>query len=202
MENKKEIVEQSKLAFKFIQKLYFESSYLIKEIEGMLAEEDEKFIIGKPGGNAISTRSSRGLETSNIPLWAVSKLAVFFIPRDSTQAKGAQTITKFGEKLKLIYLRIILNEKELDEPYLYSGILYEIIKKNPPNKWPQKFENIMGHIEYNEAKIFKKSEVIRYEDPYVKFRGKLFRAKLFDINNSDDILEKILNPTLKLFREI
>ena len=36
--NKKEIAKQIKNAFDFIQKLYNESSYLIKEIEGQLDE--------------------------------------------------------------------------------------------------------------------------------------------------------------------
>lgn len=39
--NKKEIVEQTKLAFDLLEKLYFESSYLIKEIEGILSQEEQ-----------------------------------------------------------------------------------------------------------------------------------------------------------------
>jgi len=202
VKNKKEIVEQSKLAFDFVQKLYFESSYLIKEIEGMLAEEEEKFVIGKPSGSAISTRSSRGLEATNVPLWLVRKLAVFYIPEDATQTRGGQTITKFGEKLKLIYLRVILSEKDLEEPYLCAGVLHEITNKTQPNKWPQKFENIMGHLEYNESKVFHKLDPIRYEDAYIKLKGKLFRVDLFDINESDDIQKKVIQPMLKIFRDI
>ena len=34
---KKKVVEQTKLAFEFIQKLYHEIAYLIKEVEGQLA---------------------------------------------------------------------------------------------------------------------------------------------------------------------
>jgi len=198
-ENKEDIL--TSLAFDFVQKLYFETSYLIKEIEGMLAEEEEKFVIGKPAGSAISTRISRGLEGVKVPFWLVRKMAVFFIPEEATQLRGDQTYTKFGEKLKLIYLRIILNEKDLEKPYLYSGVLHEIIKKVQPNKWPQKFENIMGHFEYNETKIFNKPDSIRYEDPYVKFKGKLFRVNLFNISESSDIQKKIIQPTLKIFRK-
>jgi hypothetical protein len=55
MNNKSEIIEQTNLAFDFIEKLYLESSYLIKEIEGNLNEEEEKFVIGKPSGYGIST---------------------------------------------------------------------------------------------------------------------------------------------------
>ena len=41
--NKSELIAQTRLAFEFIQKLYFEISYLIKEMEGLLAEEEEEF---------------------------------------------------------------------------------------------------------------------------------------------------------------
>ena len=55
MNNKNDLIEQTYLAFDFIQKLYLEVSYLIKEIEGNLQEEKEKFIIGKPGGGYAIT---------------------------------------------------------------------------------------------------------------------------------------------------
>ncbi|MDD5070425.1 MAG: hypothetical protein PHV17_06815 [Candidatus Omnitrophica bacterium] len=202
MKDKKVIIEQSKLAFDFVQKLYFETSYLIKEIEGMLAEEEEKFVIGKPAGSAISARTSRGLEATNVSLWTIRKLAVFYIPEVATQTRGGQTFTKFGDKLKLIYFRVILNEKDLEEPYLLAGVFYEINNKTKPNNWPQKFENVMGHLEYNESKVFHKLDPIRYEDPYIKFKGKLFSVNLFDIKDSAEIQKKIIKPALKLFRAI
>ena len=43
--NKTEIVEQTELAYDFLQKLFFEVSYLIKEMEGLLGEEDPPFVI-------------------------------------------------------------------------------------------------------------------------------------------------------------
>jgi hypothetical protein len=44
--------------------------------------------------------------------------------------------------------------------------------------------------------IFHKLNPISYEDSYVKFKGKLIRIGLFDINESDDIQKKIIqyNP--------
>jgi len=42
---KSEIIEQTKVAFDFIQRLYLETSYFIKEIEGILKLEDEDFQI-------------------------------------------------------------------------------------------------------------------------------------------------------------
>jgi hypothetical protein len=38
-------VEQCSLAFTYIQKLYHEVSYLIKEVEGDLGQEPEEFVI-------------------------------------------------------------------------------------------------------------------------------------------------------------
>ena len=36
--NKNEIVDQTRLAFDYIQKLYLETSYFIKEVEGLLGK--------------------------------------------------------------------------------------------------------------------------------------------------------------------
>lgn len=52
---KAEIVTQTKRAFDFIQKLYLEVSYLFKEVEGLLGETDEHFIIGRLGGYGVYT---------------------------------------------------------------------------------------------------------------------------------------------------
>ena len=43
-----DIVSQTKAAFDFMEKLYLETSYLVKDIEGILYDEDEKFVIGRP----------------------------------------------------------------------------------------------------------------------------------------------------------
>jgi hypothetical protein len=206
MKNKKKIIKNPKQAFDVIQKLYFKTSYLIKEIEGMLAEEEEKFVIGKTSDIAISAKMSKGIEAIDIPQWIVGKLAVFYIPQKATQTRSdkicTQTFTKFGEKLKLIYLRFILNEKAMKEPYLCVGVLHDIIKKKQPKRWPHIFEDVMLHLEDEDSKVFKKLNPIRYEDQYIKLKGKLSRVNLFDINGSDDIRKKIVQPAVKLFRTI
>lgn len=200
MIDKSEIVGQTNLAFDFIQKLYLEVSYLIKEIEGILREEEEKFIIGRPAGYGISARSSAGLEPGNVSLWLLRKFAVFFVPEDKTENKGGQTITGIDENLKVLYLRIVLNDRNIDEPTVYSGVLYSIDKK-PQDKWVRKFENLMGHFEYNSDKIFKNVEKINYEDAYIKLCGQLIKNKLFGINDSETILKKIIKPSVKLYRK-
>jgi hypothetical protein len=200
MVNKSEIIEQTNLAFDFIQKLYLEVSYLIKEIEGILHEEEEKFIIGRPGGYGITARRSSGLESTNVNLWLLRKFAVFFVPEDKTEVKGGQLITKIDENLKILYLRIVLTGKNINEPAVYSGALYSIQKK-PQAKWIGKFENVMGHLEYNDDKIFKNVNKIDYEDAYIKLQGELVKNNLFEINDSETILKRIIKPSLELYRK-
>lgn len=200
MDNKKEIIEQTNLTFDFIQKLYFEVSYLIKEIEGILHEEEEKFTIGKPAGYGISARSSTGLESTSVNLWLLRKFAVFFVPEDKTEFKSGKTITRIDENLKILYLRIVLTDKNINEPAVYSGVLYNIQKK-PQAKEIEKFEKVMGYLEYNDDKIFKNAEKIDYEDTYLKIQGELVKNNLFEINDSETILKKIIEPSLALFRK-
>lgn len=195
---KKEVVQQTALAFDFIQKLYFEVSYLIKEIEGLLAEEYERFIIGRPSGYAITSRSSSGLEPNGVILWALKKMSVCFITEEQTKLTGGVTNTVFDKNLRVIYLRIVLNEKEISEPYIYMGVLYDFEDKK--RRWPTKFEHVMAHIEYNESKVFTGKEVFNYADSYTSFKGKLVKVNLYDINSSEDIVRLLLTPVLKLYR--
>lgn len=201
MINKSEIIEQTNLAFDFIQKLYLEVSYLIKEIEGLLHDEEEKFIIGKPAGYGISARSSTGLESSNVSLWLLRKFAVFFAPEDKTKLERGQTVTRIDNNLKVLYLRIVLNDKKINEPTVYSGVLRNIQKKEPQGEWIKKFENVMGLLEYGNDKILKNVEEINYEDAYIKLQGELVKNNLFEINDGEAIHERIIKPSLKLYRK-
>jgi len=199
MTDKNEIIEQTNLAFDFIQKLYLEVSYLIKEIEGILREEVEKFIIGKPGGYSINVRSSTGLESASVSLWLFRKFGVFFVPDEKTEIQGGVTTTKLDKDLKVLYLRFLLNDRSIEEPVVYSGVLHNIVKK-PEVKDIKKFEHLMGHFEYNDVKIFKDVAKIDYEDAYINIKGELIKNNLFEINDSETILEKIINPSLALYR--
>jgi len=200
MNNKSEIVEQANLAFDFIEKLYLESSYLIKEIAGILNEEEEKFVIGKPGGYGISSTSSRGLEVNNVRLWLLKKFSVFFVPEEKTEYKGGAHTTKIDKELKVLYLRVMLYDKPIKEPTVYSGVLYNIQKKLEAKKIT-KFEQLMPILENNDYKVFKDIHKINYENMYIKIKGELIKNNLFDINDSNVIVEKIINPSLKLFRK-
>ncbi len=135
---KETVIEQTKLAFSLIQKLYFEVALLIQEIEGMLGDEDERFVIGKVGGYAISARRSTGLERFNVPLWMVRKLAVFFVPEESTKYEAGMTNTTITPKLKMIFLRIVLDDKDYanqDSMPEYCIILLQNRIRNLNSQW-------------------------------------------------------------------
>jgi hypothetical protein len=200
MVDKKELIEQTNLAFDFIQKLYLETSYLIREIEVSLHEEDEVFVIGKPGGYSVSARRSSGLESASVSLWLLRKYSVFFAPENKTEKRGGSHIVPIDETLRVLYLRIVLNDKDLNEPAVYSGILRNIGTQNQA-KAITCFEHMLNHLEYNDDKIFKHIEKIDYEDGRIRIQGELIKNNLFEINNSEDIKEKIIDPSLKLFRK-
>jgi hypothetical protein len=196
---KMELIHQTKLAFDFIEKLYLEISYLIKEIEGLLAEEEESFIIGRTGGYQITTRSSSGLEPANVNYWSLKKMSVFFVSKELSKYTGALTQTPLTNELKVIYLRIVVDERDIPEPYINVGVLWNINSKS--NAKISKFEHIMAHIEYRENKVFNDQETLDYEDGLLQFKKKLFKVGLYEINSTEDILRLLVTPTLKIYRE-
>lgn len=199
--NKKEIVEQTKLAYDFLQKLFFEVSYLIKEMEGLLGEEDPPFVICRPSGYNMSTRSSSGLEAVNVNLWLLRKLSVAFILKENG-THVSQTVTPLRPETKVIYMRIVLEDKEISEPRIYTGVMYDFHKKNAAGESPTKFEQLMTLFEYNESKVFSNTSDINFEDGKVRLKGKLFETPLYDIDSSDALNAKIIQPVLKLYSEI
>ena len=199
MKNKAELVRQCTLAFDFVQKLYFEASYLIKEIEGIL--DQEGFMIGRPSGYQISMRGSAGLEPTSVNLWLLRSFGVFFAPKEQMAFARGQTTLSIQNKAKVLYLRVLLDGKDMKEPLIYSGVLYNI-KKKQETKWPVKFEQAMQHIEYNDDKMFSKDlSRIDYEDACIQFNGHLFASSLFEINDSKTIVEKIVKPSVSLFNK-
>ncbi len=194
----KELIEQTNLAFDFIHKLYLETSYLVKEIEGLLSEEEERFVIGRPSGYHVSSRSSSGLESNLIRLWAMRSFSVFFAPEENIKNNKGQTITSFGEDPTVIFMRVILEDPSLDQPMINIGVLSNF---KQINKDFHKVEKVIGHIGYYEDQVYGNLPNIDYLDRYVGFKGNLFSVKLFDITTSEDIKSKLISPVLKMFRE-
>jgi hypothetical protein len=197
--SKSETAKQIKNAFDFIQKLFNESSYLIKEIEGQLAENEYRFQILKTSGYAISGRSSNGLEANNVIFWLLRKFGVAFVEETKTELKKGQNFTEINQDLKVIYIRIVLDDKNESAPQLIFGVFYEIEKHKD---WIKKYENLMGQFEYVDNKMFAKFPNIDYEDSNFKIKGKFKKVNLLDINSSDELIEKVINPVIKIYEGI
>lgn len=196
--DKKEIANQIRNAFDFIQKLYNESSYLIKEIEGQLGATDYRFQMLRTSGYSVSARSSTGLEPNNVNLWLLRKFAVAFVEESNTEIQKGQNYTEITDKLKVLYFRIILDEKNQPEPQLIFGVFYEIKQYKD---WVKKFENLLGNFEYVDNKLFAKFPNIDYEDGTFKLKGKFKKVDLLDINSSNELIEKVIHPALELFEK-
>lgn len=195
--NKHEAIQQTKLAFDFLQKLYYEVSYLIKEVEGQLAEEQEQFILGKPGGYQVTSRGSSGLDITLVKLWLMRFMSVFFVADESTVQTGGRTTSKFENNLKVIFLRFVLDDKDISEPYIYAGVVYDFVEKH---RQISKFEEFIRHMEYNDSKIFTDGLDVDYADSYISFKAKFQKVNLFDINSSEDISRLVIGPALALYR--
>lgn len=198
-DKKEEVIIQTKLAFDFLQKLYLEVTYLIKEIEGQLSQEDEGFVIGKPSGYGVTTRNSTSLETHDVNFWLYKKFSVFFVPKEQTQERSGKTATHLGEQIKILYFRFVLDDNKIHGPVVDFGVLRDFEKKRKGG--PEKIEQLMELIEYNDTKVFSGGENIHFEDTNVSFNGKLLAVDLFDIGSAKDISEKIISPALNMFRQ-
>jgi hypothetical protein len=152
----------------------------------------------RPSGYSISARKSTGLEANNVNLWLLRKFAVAFVEESNTGLHNGQNVTEINEKLKVLYFRVILNDKNQSEPQLIFGVLYDIKKYNDSVK---KFENLLGFFEYVDNKLFANFPEIDYEDSTFKVKGKLAKVNLLDINSSDELIEKVINPAIKLYEQ-
>lgn len=199
--DKKHMKEQANLAFELIDKLYFEITYLIKEIEGLLKREEEAFIIGRPRGYGITVGSSTGIEYPD--WWWYKKFSVFFVRENMTKTQGGKTLTSFQKDLKIIYLIVNLSDKGISLPKFAIGNIYNISCKSAEHY--KKFEDATVHylnsvwdLAMNKPNFLEGS----FEDNYMKFKGRFIIKDLFDINNTQDIQKKLLDPTLKQYRNL
>ena len=186
------------MAFDFVHKLYLETSYLIKEFEGLLSEEEEQFIIGRPSGYGVSSRSSTGLEPHLINFWMMRSLSVFFVEEAYADLSRGQTISKLNNDLRIIFLWVVFDSPDIDQPKIHIGVLHDI--KGLKEKYT-KFEWVIGHIAYNEQRMFANLPKVDFEDNYVGFKGNLKTINLFDINSSEDIQKKLIQPVLEMYRK-
>lgn len=127
-------------------------------------------------------------------------MAVFFIPENATKFRGGQTFTEIALETKIIYLRVVLDSKDQAEPILNAGILYAFEKRQAGAKL-EKLEQLMTRLEYRENQVFQNISELDYVDAYIHFRGNLITIPLYDLNNSDDVLEKVVKPCIVLYRQ-
>ena len=199
MANNIDTSRQIKNAFDFIQKLYNESSYLIKEIEGQLAESEYRFQILRTSGYAISGRSSNGLEANNVHFWLLRKFGVAFVEESKTELKSGKNITEINKDLKVVYVRIVLDDVKENTPQLIFGVFHGIEKYGA---WIKKFENLMSTFDYADNKIFMNLPNLDFENINFKIKGKFKKVNLLEINSSDELIEKVIHPIIKIYKSI
>ena len=190
------VEQQTRNAFDFIEKLYVETSYLLREVESHLQEEG--FVMGRRTGYGVTMIGSSGLEPANVRQWLRKRLAVFFCPHGMTEVKGGVTVTGFRKHLKILIVQVDYEEEGSDGPVVLAACIRNIKHKK---KQVKKFENLMWEFPTHGDSIFSTQPDIEYEDSSCSFIGRFFRENLFSINNSDDIREKLVDPMLKLYAE-
>ena len=193
-----DLVEQSRNAFDFVRKLYLETSYLIKEVEGLLQLEDESFVIGRPSGYAVTAKTSTGLESVNVEQWLPRTMTVFFCPASMTQLSRGQTTTPFSDSLRLLLLHLELFGRHLEQPRALIGYIEHVVTKKPKDR--SKVEHIMYEFAYNAGKIFSSLPDVTFEDGVCSFSGHFLEVPLFSIRGSEDIVDKLIEPALELYR--
>jgi hypothetical protein len=191
------IVTQTRNALNFVRKLHIEISYLIKEIEGLLLEEDERFLLLKPGGYQIVARTSNGLDSAGVDLWMPKDISVFFCPEGDIDTVKSTTITKPNDNLKIMLFQILLIDNEISEPKVIYGYFSEInFKKMDITK----IEQMLGEFTYSGSRIFSSPPLINFENFYWSFKGKFKQRNLLSINSSKEVKSKLIEPALQIYR--
>jgi len=197
--NKTEISKQIKNAFDFVQKIYLESSYLVKEIEGRLNESEFNFQFLRTSGYSITARSSSGLEPQYVNFWLLRKFSFAFVEDSNTKFIKGVNVTDINDQLKVLYFRIVLDDKNQTEPQLIYGVLHGIEKYKEKVR---KFESLMAAFEYADNKMFSTISKLDYKDGNFKVSGKLKKVNLLEINSSEDLLDKVITPAIKIYKSI
>jgi len=199
-----ELVEHTKVAFQYIQRLYNETAMLIREVELLLAEEPESLKIGRPSGYGITVRKATGLAATDVQQWPRRRLAVFFTP-EPARVKG-HTDTPLGPDCRVMYLRFVLDRyehtefagKALSEPAVFFGVLWGV---HSPNNKVKKFEQCMTNLEYIEHKLMRELPNVDIEDNACSMQGRLSMLPLFDLVDVGSVAQLLVKPWLAMYRD-
>lgn len=185
-------------AFEYVQKFYLETSYLIKEVEGHLEKEPEKFVLCQGNGYTVTSYSSSGLDPRQVACWIPATIAVAFVPEKNTKIIKGFTETPFDKSLRVLIMHVEVYWSEMERPVIYCGLLEKI--KCKQRDW-KKFEKLMFEFAYNPDEVFAKLPKIDYEDRYCNFVGHAHTVPLLSISSAQDVKDKLVNPMLKLYRK-
>jgi hypothetical protein len=181
-----------------VQKFYFEISYLIKEVEGQLEKEPEKFVFCRSGGHAVTSYTSSGLDPRQVRCWLPATLTAAFVPEQSTKATQGYTATPLDTSLRALLLHIEAYWSGTERPVIFSGVLERVRSKR---KDTTKLENLMYEFAYNPDQVFDKLPKIEYEDSYCTLIGHANTTPLLSITSAQDVKDKLVDPMLKLYRK-
>ena len=191
--------DQTIAAFDYLERLFSETTFLIKELEGRLRREEEEFIIGRGRGYSVSAYSSTSLESTK--WWLYKRLSVFFVPKaDATKApRGTSTAIKEG--LKVIFMKVLYREETIKTPKILMGIISKI---DSPNRGYKRIEDVVTPYFDYLLKWENQDSGIRersYKDKFLSFQERYFVWDLFDVNSSGEVQEKLVKPVLELYRQ-
>ena len=192
-----DLATETRNAFEFIEKLYFETSYLIKEVEGLLQEEEERFVIVRPSGYQVSAVHSDGLEPSYVRSWLRKVVAVAFVPEAATSLVKGQTITPLNDELRVLFLVIPFFADGLREPTAFFGSVRSIKSRGGPDS---KLERLMWRFPALWQKMFVKPPTLDFEEGTRSMKGKFKKLGLYSLTDSEEVRKKLVAPMLALYR--
>ena len=121
-----------------------------------------------------------------------------FLPEDSTELRAGQTHTPFSDDLRVLFLTIALNARELIEPTAFFGYVNRIKNKNKNYK---KFENILWEFPASAIKMLNSGPKISFDDGYCSMSGEVKKLKLYSLKTNEDVRTKVVEPMVKLYRK-
>ena len=200
------MIENVANAFNFLQQFYDETATLVHEIEGLLSDEPECFMIGRPSGYGISTRGSTGLEQQNVNRWLTKRFAVFFIPEHIYKRQSGQTVTTLPTE-NVMYMRFLLDGynsftfsgKPIDAPSILFGVLH---KASCPNGKKKKFEQMMVELEYLESKLLRDLPKVNLNEASVEVSGTLQIVPLLTLTDPKAVNDNVVQPLVEQWRQV
>ncbi len=179
--NSNELHQQTKRALTLVDGLYQEIALLIREVEAALLPHG--YIIGRPSGYGVTTRSSSGLESANVARWLSRSFTTFFVKESQTVVASGTTRTEPTQDLRLPFLQIELEPS----PRVIVGTLTDIVIHH---KSQSKFENHVGRLIQFSHRVFASPPSIDYSDSTLSFKGHFEVVPLFELTDVQAIRER------------